>query len=117
MHLQKITNLLNQGTFMFKIELNGIYSTLNKFYPNWNIQCSIDNGSLKYPQKQLKIQDVALEIKSGNSDISGKDAYLNINSFKMNLNNQLLNGSLQLTDIFKIPQWQVQSKAFSIFQI
>lgn len=91
----------SSGTFMFKIELNGIYSALNKFYPNWNIQCSIDNGSLKYPQKQLKIQDVALEIKSGNSDISGKDAYLNINSFKMNLNNQLLNGSLQLTDIFQ----------------
>lgn len=91
----------SSGTFMFKVELNGIYSALNKFYPNWDLQCSIEKGALKYPQKQLKIQDVALEIKSGNSDISGKDAYLNINSFKMNLNNQLLNGSLQLTDIFQ----------------
>lgn len=89
------------GTFMFKGELNGIYSSLNKLYPNWNLQCSIDKGSLKYPQKQLKIQEVALDIKSGNSDINGKDAYLNINSFKMNLNNQFLNGSLQLTNLFQ----------------
>lgn len=91
------------GTFMFKGELNGIYSSLNKFYPNWNLQCSVNNGSLKYPQKKLKIQDVTLDIKSGNTDILGKDAYLNINSFNMNLNNQLLNGSLQLTNLFQNP--------------
>lgn len=91
----------SDGTFMLAAKFNGIYSSLNKLYPNWDIQCKIDNGTLKYPQKQLKIQDVYFDIKSANSDIYGNGAYFTMNDFKMNLNNQVLSGSIEILDIFK----------------
>ncbi len=93
----------SSGNFNFSSTIKGVFSSINKLYPNWDFKCLVENGSLKYPSKKVKLNKVNLDIQSSNKDPYGKGAEFNINSFTMDLLDQNVAGQLSVKDFLQDP--------------
>ncbi|MGB3229014.1 MAG: AsmA-like C-terminal region-containing protein [Saprospiraceae bacterium] len=93
------SNVTSSGTFLLNASIKGIYSASDKVYPSWDLLCSVMNGSMKYPTKQLSLENVNLDLVSKNESPDAKTAYFNVNKFSFLLNNQSFEGSVSISNL------------------
>jgi len=93
--------VISGGAIRFNGLVEGAYSAQKSLYPNWKFDMQVSGGSLQYPAKQVKLQDVAVDIRTGNSSPDLAGAFFHIREFNFKLNDDYVTGSILMDNVFK----------------
>ncbi len=80
------------GKFDFDAKIKGIFNSEKSIYPATNINLSIDNGIVKYPDLPFPVKDIntKINVSSNASDLS--DLRIDIPQFHLSINNEVTSG-------------------------
>ncbi|MBK9108028.1 MAG: hypothetical protein IPM92_06490 [Saprospiraceae bacterium] len=79
--------------------IDGAYSDSNKIYPSWKVKLDIQNGELKYPEKNLKLRNFNLNLHSENASNDMSNSYLELSNFGFTLDEESITGQLRIDDL------------------
>lgn len=93
--------VISDGLLSFNGELVGAVNPEKNIYPNWKFALQIDHGSLNYPGKPIKLEDVNIKLRSENSNPQRLGAFLSIEEFKFKMQEDYASATLQMNDLFQ----------------
>ncbi|HEX5624509.1 MAG TPA: AsmA-like C-terminal region-containing protein [Saprospiraceae bacterium] len=95
-YTKEYPDVQSQGSFSLEGMMKGVYSGSHGLYPSWNFKCTVKDGGIQYPGMPARLEEVRVDVLSGNVGPGLSQAYLEMKDLSMKIDQQRFIGSLIL---------------------
>ncbi len=75
-------NVVAEGDYVFNIKIDGIWDSKENLYPNFEAYCKVKNGTIQYPGKSVKLEQVQMDVLANNDDPTLKSMLIKIDPLR-----------------------------------